>query len=77
MKNVRIMFRGLWRTLCGAFVAGGIAASTYAYTLIPAVDGWEAVSRFLVATSMALLSLSLVWWMGGGHRRVITVEEGR
>lgn len=75
-NNARCFFRGLWRTLCGAFVASGIAAAAYVYTLVPGMDGWDAVIRFVVATIMAFLSLYLVWGLGGGHRRIITVEEG-
>ena len=76
-KNVKALFRGLWRTLCGAFVAAGVGAACYGYTLIPTVDGYEAVIRFLIATIMLGLSLHLMWCMGGGRRRIITVEEDR
>ena len=77
MKNVRIFFRGLWRTLCGAAVAAGAGLSGYTYTLVPEGDGYMAVARFLVATAVMIASLHLMWRMGGGRRRITTIEEDR
>ena len=77
MKNIRILFRGLWRTLCGAFVAAGAGTAGYGYTLIPDDGGLEAGLVVIGATALLFVSLYLMWCMGGGCRRIVSVEEGR
>lgn len=68
MRNIRILFRGLWRTLCGAFVATGAGAAGYGYTLIPDGGGYESILVAIGATALLVLSLFLMWGMGGGVR---------
>ena len=74
-KNLRILFRGMWRTMCGAFVAASSGAAAYGYTLIPAGSGYEDAMVAIGATALLGLSLFLMWGLGGGVRPV-RVKEG-
>ena len=69
MKNIKILFRGLWRALCGSFVVGGVAGAGYGFTLARAIGGGsESVFVAFGSTALLALSLFLMWSMGGGCR---------
>lgn len=74
-ENLRTLFRGMWRALCGAFVAASAGAAAYGYTLIPAGGGYEGTLVAIGATALMGLSLFLMWGLGGGVRPV-RVKEG-
>ena len=74
-ENLRTLFRGMWRALCGAFVAASAGAAAYGYTLIPAGGGYEGALVAIGATALLVLSLFLMWGLGGGVRPV-RVKEG-
>ena len=67
-KNIKILFRGLWRTLCGTGVTSGLIASGINFSRVCAEDGYTAVVRFGVAVLAMILSLILMWFMGSGRK---------
>ena len=68
MRNIKILFRGMWRTLHGAGLAAAICQSVYTLTLVRAADGYDAVLFFLLASAMLLMCFRLMWCMGGGKK---------
>ena len=74
-EALRTLFRGMWRTLCGAFVAASACAAGYGYTLIPAGGGYEGILVAIGATALLGMSLFLMWSLGGGVRP-IRIKEG-
>ena len=74
-KNIKTLFRGLWRTVCGTTVAIGIGSAGYGYTLVPAAGGYEGVLVAIGSSALLMLSLFLMWSVGGGVHPIR--KEGR
>ena len=63
--HLRIMWRGLCRTVYGAAVAGLIAMAIYGFISVTTETGWMAVCDFIVACATLIVALSNMYLMGG------------
>ena len=66
---VATLFRGLWRTLCGAAITAGIVSSYLGYTMIPNESGYLAVASFACCSVVLTVSLVLMYIMGCRPKR--------
>ena len=63
--HLRIMWRGFYRTLCGASVAALIAMAIYGFVSVTTETGWTAVCDFIASCATLTVALSNMYFMGG------------
>lgn len=63
--HVRIMFRGLCRTIYGAGVAGLIAMAIFGFISVSKETGWTAVCDFIAACATLIIAIANMYLMGG------------
>jgi hypothetical protein len=66
--HAKIAVRGFFRMMCGAIIAGLLAASVYGIANINDESGWTAVSEFVVSAAASMLALFGMYVMGGKRR---------
>ena len=64
--HAKIAWRGFYRTLYGATVAGLFAMATYGFISISSEDGWTAVCDFIATLAMLVVAFANVYVIGGG-----------
>ena len=62
--HTKIAWRGFYRTLYGAAVAGLIALATYGFVSVTTETGWTAVCDFIASCATLIVALSNMYWMG-------------
>ena len=63
--HLRIMWRGFYRTLCGASVACLTAMAIYGFVSVATETGWTAVCDFAASCATFVVALSNMYLMGG------------
>ena len=74
-NNLRAMFRGALRVMCGATIAGLIGVSAYCFANVPSNGGYMAVMTFLSGAVFLAASLWSMWAIGGGKKRAGAYEK--
>ncbi len=62
--HLRVVARGLARTIYGAFIAGLIAFAIYGFTVIKAEDGYAAVFDFVASCAVLIIALVNAYALG-------------
>ena len=62
--HAKIAWRGLYRTLYGAAVAGLIALATYGFVSVTTETGWTAVCDFVASCATLVVALANMYLMG-------------
>ena len=62
--HARIAWRGFYRMLYGAMVAGLMAMAIYGFVSLTNETGWVAVWDFVASCATMLVALSNMYWMG-------------
>ena len=75
LVNLRTLFRGFRRMLCGAAIAaiGGFGVSIC--TWVPGASGYLAVLYFLASMGLLAVTGYLLWLIGGGKKRTGAYEK--
>lgn len=68
-ENVKAVFRGFRRMLCGTAVAATGGASGIIFTWISDASGYLAVLNFLAAVGLLAVTVYFLWLLGGGKKR--------
>lgn len=68
--HARIAWRGLYRTVYGATVAGLIAMAVYRFVSVAGETGWTAVCDFIAACATMVVALANMYLMGCNKKRV-------
>ena len=68
--HTKIAWRGFYRSLYGAAVAGLIAISIYGFVSITNETGWTAVCDFIAACATLLVALSNMYLIGTNKKGV-------
>ena len=63
--HVKIAWRGFYRTVYGAFVAGLVAMAIYGFVSLTTETGWTAVCDFIASCATLVVALSNMYLMGG------------
>lgn len=63
--HAKIAWRGFYRSLYGAAVAGLIAMAVYGFVSLTTETGWTAVCDFIASCATLVVALSNMYWMGG------------
>lgn len=63
--HAKIAWRGFYRTLYGAAVAGLIAMAVYGFVSVTNESGWVAVWDFVASCATLIVALSNMYLMGG------------
>lgn len=74
-ENVRTLFQGFRRVLCGAAIAALIAVAADGFTKVPGESGYMAVLYFASSVAFLALALRSMWVIGGGKKRAGTFEK--
>ena len=64
--HTKIAWRGFYRMIYGAAVAGLFAMATYGFISISSEDGWTAVCDFIATLAMLVVAFANVYVIGGG-----------
>ena len=67
--HVRILIRGLWRTLYGALIAGLIGISVYGFIAIGSEAGYVAVFDFIATCATLTVAVSNMYMLGMGRKK--------
>lgn len=71
--HAKIAWKGLYRTLHGAAVAGLIALAVYGFVSVTTETGWTAVCDFIASCATLVVALLNMYLMGvrkkGGAKR--------
>ena len=62
--HLRIMWRGFYRTVYGALIAGLIAMAIYGFVSATKEAGWDAVFDYIVSAVLLLESIGNMYFMG-------------
>lgn len=62
--HARIAWRGFYRTLYGAAVAGLIALAIYGFVSVTSETGWTAVCDFIASCATLVVALLNMYLMG-------------
>lgn len=62
--HAKIAWRGFYRTLYGATVAGLIAFAIYGFVSVTNETGWTAVCDFIASCATLIVALLNMYWMG-------------
>ena len=68
--HAKIVWRGFYRTVYGALVAGLIALAAYGFVSVTIENGWTAVCDFVASCATLVVALSSMYLMGGCKRGV-------
>lgn len=63
--HAKIAWRGFYRTLYGAAVAGLIALAVYGFAYVTTETGWTAVCDFIASCATLVVALLNMYLMGG------------
>lgn len=63
--HTKIAWRGFYRTLYGAAVAGLIAMAIYGFVSVTTETGWTAVCDFIASCATLVVALLNMYLMGG------------
>lgn len=63
--HTKIAWRGFYRTLYGAAVAGLVAMAIYGFVSVTNENGWTAVCDFIASCATLVVALSNMYLMGG------------
>ena len=63
--HAKIAWRGFYRTVYGAAVAGLIALAIYGFVSVTNESGWTAVCDFIASCATLIVALSNMYLMGG------------
>lgn len=61
----KVAWRGFYRTLYGAAVAGLIALAIYGFVSVTTETGWAAVCDFVASSATLVVALSNMYLLGG------------
>ena len=61
----KIAWRGFYRTLYGAAVAGLLAMAVYGFVSVTTETGWTAVCDFIAACATLIIAIANMYLMGG------------
>ena len=62
--HARIAWRGFFRTVYGAVVAGLLAIAVYRFVSVSGETGWMAVCDFIAACATMIVALANMYFMG-------------
>ena len=62
--HARILWRGFFRTVYGALIAGLIAMAIYGFVSASKEAGWDAVFDYIVSSVLLLESIGNMYFMG-------------
>ena len=62
--HAKIAWRGFYRTLYGAAVAGLLAMAVYGFVSVTIETGWTAVCDFVASCATLIVALSNMYLMG-------------
>ena len=63
--HAKIAWRGFYRTLYGAAVAGLLAMAVYGFVSVTTETGWAAVCDFIASCATLVVALLNMYLMGG------------
>ena len=63
--HAKIAWRGFYRTLYGAAVAGLLAMAVYGFVSVTNESGWTAVCDFIASCATLVVALLNMYLMGG------------
>ena len=63
--HAKIAWRGFYRTLYGAAVAGLLAMAVYGFVSVTTETGWTAVCDFVASCATLIVALLNMYLMGG------------
>ena len=63
--HAKIAWRGFYRTVYGALVAGLVAMAIYGFASVTTETGWAAVCDFVASCATLVVALSNMYLMGG------------
>lgn len=63
-SHTKIAWRGFYRTIYGAAVAGLIALAVYGFVSVTNETGWTAVCDFIASCATLVVALANMYWMG-------------
>lgn len=63
-----IVWKGLYRTLCGTLIAALLATSVYGFMVVSTENGWAAVADFILSVGIMVLSGICIYGMGRGGK---------
>lgn len=63
--HTKIAWRGFYRSLYGAAVAGLIAMAIYGFASVKTETGWTAVCDFIASCATLIVALANMYLMGG------------
>ena len=63
--HTKIAWRGFYRTVYGAAVAGLITMAVYGFVSVTTETGWTAVCDFIASCATLVVALSSMYLMGG------------
>ena len=63
--HAKIAWRGFYRTLYGAAVAGLLAMAVYGFVSVTTETGWTAVCDFIASCATLVVALLNMYLMGG------------
>ena len=66
--HARVAWRGFYRTVYGALVAGLIAMAIYGFVSLTNETGWVAVWDFVASCATMLVALSNMYMMGANKK---------
>ena len=66
--HAKIAWRGFYRTLYGAAVAGLIALAIYGFVSVTTETGWTAVCDFIASCATLVVALFNMYLMGCGKK---------
>ena len=69
--HTKIAWRGFYRTLYGAAVAGLIALAVYGFASVTTETGWTAVCDFIASCATLIVALANMFLMGGRKKGAI------
>ena len=62
--HTKVAWRGFYRTLYGAAVAGLIAMAVYGFVSVTSETGWTAVCDFIASCATLVVALYNMYWIG-------------
>jgi FtsH-binding integral membrane protein len=63
--HAKIAWRGFYRTVYGATVAGLIAMAIYGFVSVTTETGWTAVCDFIASCATLIVAFANMYFMGG------------
>ena len=66
--HARIAWRGFYRTLYGALIAGLVALAVYGFVSVTNESGWTAVCDFIASFATLVIALGNMYLIGSRKR---------